>query len=69
MKSKTMNSRSKNLKKKKCLNEREKNIELLKNMLNNRFSYVKSLPKTRPNSPNPEHYENIDLENIKKLKI
>ena len=63
-----MNSRSKNLKNKKK-DEREKNIELLKKMLKNRFSCIKSIPKTRPNSPNPEHYDNIDLDNIKKMKI
>ena len=63
-----MKSTSKNFKNKKN-NERENNIKLLKKILNNRFSCIKSIPKTRPNSPNKQYYDNLNIENIEKMKI
>lgn len=64
--------RSKNLKNKKKnekYNEREKNIKLLKKMLQNKLICINRDSETRPNTPIPEQYENINIENLKDMKI
>lgn len=54
---------SKNLKQKH--NEREKNIKLLKEILNNKIISIRRKPQMRPNSPSIENLKNINLNKMK----
>lgn len=55
--------------KKKVEDERDKLIKILRIKLENKLISIKRDCQTRPNTPTPEEYENINLENIKDMKI
>ena len=65
--------RAKNLKNKKNKKnnekEKEKNIILLKKMLQNKIICIKRKAESRPNTPTPEQYENINIDNLKNITI
>ena len=47
----------------------DKLIKMLRIKLKNKLISIKRDCQTRPNTPTPEEYENINLENIKDMKI